>query len=102
MSDQSPDHRPVIVAGMGSLGHAVVRDLQERGEPVVCIELNGATAGVAAALHHVPVIEGDAAQPETLLRAGVDRARRHGRYVRRRCESGNRPARPHAHRAAPA
>ena len=27
------------------------------------------------ALHHAPVIEGDAAQPETLLRAGVDRAR---------------------------
>ena len=67
--------RHVIVAGMGSLGHAVVRDLQERGEPVVCIELNPAMAGAAAGLHHVPVIEGDATQPETLLRAGVDRAR---------------------------
>lgn len=67
--------RHVIVAGMGSLGHAIVRDLQERSEPVVCIELDGVTAAAAASLHHVPVIEGDATLAETLLRAGVDRAR---------------------------
>lgn len=67
--------RHVIVAGMGSLGHAVVRELQERGVPVVCIEKDSAIAVVAASLHHVPVVEGDATLAETLLRAGVDRAR---------------------------
>ena len=67
--------RHVIVAGMGSLGHAAVRDLRERGEPVVCIELDGDAAGAAAATHHVPVIEGDATRAETLLQAGADRAR---------------------------
>ncbi len=67
--------RHVIVAGMGSLGHAVVRDLQERGVQVVCIEMDSALAATAAALLHAPVIEGDATEPETLLRAGVDRAR---------------------------
>jgi hypothetical protein len=67
--------RHVIVAGMGSLGHAAVRDLQERGEQVVCIEQDSTAAALAATQHHVPVIEGDARQAETLLRAGIDRAR---------------------------
>lgn len=68
-------NRHVIVAGMGSLGQAVVRELQERGESVVCIELDSANASAAAVRHHAPVIEGDATQAETLLRAGIDRAR---------------------------
>jgi Trk K+ transport system NAD-binding subunit len=67
--------RHVIVAGMGSLGHAVVRELQERGERAVCIEQDSTAAALAARQHHVPVIEGDARQAETLLRAGIDRAR---------------------------
>lgn len=64
-----------IVAGMGSLGHAVVRALQKRGERVVCIELNHLLIEGDATLHGVPVIDGDATLAETLLRAGIDRAR---------------------------
>jgi voltage-gated potassium channel len=67
--------RHVIVAGMGAQGHAVVRELHERGGKVVCIELNPAAAALAATRHHVPVIHGDASQAESLLRAGIDRAR---------------------------
>lgn len=67
--------RHVIVAGMGSLGHAVVRDLHERGESVVCIEQDSVAAAHTAKLYRIPVIEGDATSAETLLRAGIDCAR---------------------------
>lgn len=67
--------RHVIVAGMGSLGHAVVRELHERGEQVVCIEQDSVAAALVAEQHRMPVIEGDATKAETLLRAGIDRAR---------------------------
>jgi hypothetical protein len=65
----------VIVIGMGSLGMAVVRDLNERRQSVVIIEQDPATAETAAELYRVPVIQGDASQAETLLRAGLDQAR---------------------------
>jgi voltage-gated potassium channel Kch len=64
-----------IVAGMGSLGHAVVRALQERGLPAVCIDLDRNQTDNTPSLHGVPVIDGDATLAETLLRAGIDRAR---------------------------
>jgi voltage-gated potassium channel Kch len=67
--------RHVIVAGMGSLGHAAVRELRERGEPLVCVERDPDAAAAAAHQHRVTVITGDAMEAETLLRAGLDRAR---------------------------
>ncbi len=67
--------RHVIVAGMGSLGHAAVRELRERGEPLVCVERDPEAASAAAQQHRITVITGDATEPETLLRAGLDQAR---------------------------
>ena len=67
--------RHVIVAGMGSLGFAVLRALQERGISAVCIEQDRTRMEGVAILHGVPVIEGDATSAEMLLRAGIDRAR---------------------------
>lgn len=67
--------RHVIVAGMGSLGMAVVKELHERGIPAVCIELDSARRETAPIKHGTPWIEGDATDAETLLRAGIDRAR---------------------------
>lgn len=67
--------RHFIVAGMGSLGHAAVRDLQERGEKVVCIELDAGLISGDPSLNGVPVIDGDATRAEILLLAGIDCAR---------------------------
>jgi len=67
--------RHFIVAGMGALGHAVVRELRGRGEKVVCVELDRPLMEADTSLHGVPVIDGDATLAETLLRAGIDRAR---------------------------
>lgn len=67
--------RHVIVAGMGSLGSAVVRDLHGRGVPVVCVESDPLAASEAARQHRAAVITGDATEAETLLRAGIDQAR---------------------------
>lgn len=67
--------RHVIVAGMGTLGNAVVRDLHGRGVPVVCVESDPVAASEAARQHRAAVITGDATEAETLLRAGIDQAR---------------------------
>jgi Trk K+ transport system NAD-binding subunit len=67
--------RHVIVAGMGSLGSAVVRDLHGRGVSIVCVDSAAEPADIAAQHFRVPVITGDATEAETLLRAGIDRAR---------------------------
>ncbi len=64
----------VIIAGFGLPGRAVATLLEERGEPFCVIELNAAivqrcqSAGLS-------IIEGDSAHPETLRRAGIERAR---------------------------
>jgi voltage-gated potassium channel Kch len=67
--------RHVIVAGMGSLGMAVVKELHKRGIPAVCVELDGSRREAIPLKQSVPWIEGDATDAETLLRAGIDRAR---------------------------
>lgn len=67
--------RHVIIAGMGALGMAVLKELQERGIPVVCIEMDGARLESLVLPPSVSLIEGDATEVETLIRAGIDRAR---------------------------
>ncbi len=67
------DH--VIIAGMGTLGLAVLKQLQERGIPVVCVEMDHARMESIPLTSDVPIIEGDATGAEALLRAGIDRAR---------------------------
>jgi voltage-gated potassium channel Kch len=66
------DH--VIIAGMGTLGLAVLKQFQERGIPAVCVEMDRSRVDAIPA-GSTPIIEGDATGAETLLRAGIDRAR---------------------------
>jgi voltage-gated potassium channel Kch len=67
------DH--VIVVGLGRKGQLLVPELLRRGHDVVAIEADGARTGLATvrALGGLVVV-GDARNPDTLERAGVDRA----------------------------
>jgi Trk K+ transport system NAD-binding subunit len=68
------DH--VIVAGLGSIGFRVVTGIHARGVPVVAVEPdeNGRFVAAARALD-IPVVAGDARQPEVLEQLGLSRAR---------------------------
>ncbi|MEN8375293.1 MAG: potassium channel protein [Gemmatimonadota bacterium] len=69
---QARDH--YLVCGYGALGRQIVRELTARGEQFVVVE--SAEALEEELLEsHVPVILGDATHDETLLDAGVERAR---------------------------
>jgi voltage-gated potassium channel len=69
---RASDH--YLVCGYGSLGRQIVRDLLARGEQFVVIDED---AGIEEELleEEVPVLLGDATQDDTLLGAGVERAR---------------------------
>jgi Trk K+ transport system NAD-binding subunit len=66
----------VIVAGLGSIGFRVVTGIHARGVPVVAVEPdeNGRFVAAARALD-IPVVAGDARQPEVLHQLGLARAR---------------------------
>jgi Trk K+ transport system NAD-binding subunit len=67
------DH--VIVCGLGKLGYRVTLQLLEFGQSVVAVERDADKTFIALAREcDVPVILGDARQPEVLRRAGVERA----------------------------
>jgi len=63
----------VIVVGFGPAGQAVVSALESRGIPLLVLELNPNT--VAAWRASLPIVLGDATQPEILEHAGLARAR---------------------------
>jgi voltage-gated potassium channel Kch len=65
----------VVVAGLGRKGQLLVPELLRRGHEVVVIEADDSSAGLATvrALGGLVVV-GDARSPDTLERAGVDRA----------------------------
>jgi Trk K+ transport system NAD-binding subunit len=66
----------VIVCGLGRVGYRAVLQLLDAGYEVVVIEVSWDTEFVATVLQlKVPVIRGDARDPEVLQRAGIDRAR---------------------------
>lgn len=67
------DH--VIVCGLGSVGFEVVQDLLERNIPVVVIDATPDDLNFQNLSAQVPLLIGDATQPNVLLRAGIDRAR---------------------------
>lgn len=68
------DH--VIVCGAGSIGYRVALGIADLNVPVVIVEAdeNGRFVAPARALG-IPVVIGDARQPELLIEAGVMRAR---------------------------
>ncbi len=66
------DH--IIIVGFGLNGRNLANLLMEIGTPFVVVELNGALVREAQKMG-IPVIYGDAAQPEVLHAAGVEHAR---------------------------
>jgi Trk K+ transport system NAD-binding subunit len=68
------DH--VIVAGLGSIGFRIATGIHARHVPVVVVEPdeNGRFVAAARALG-IPVVAGDARQPEVLQQLGIGRAR---------------------------
>jgi voltage-gated potassium channel len=65
----------VIVAGIGRLGYRIVQQLLDFGEEVVGIEINPENEFVHRVMDQkVPVVLGNAAHPDVLKQAGVERA----------------------------
>ena len=68
------DH--VVVAGLGRKGFALAKALRAAGERVVVIERDGGnTAAAGCRARGIPVLFGDAADRELLLKANAPRAR---------------------------
>ncbi len=62
----------LVVGGTGFIGPRVIRRLVERGEEVVCMDLNPGTASFAGMEEHVRVIRGDVTQFEDVMKAVVE------------------------------
>ncbi|MCS7066164.1 MAG: cation:proton antiporter [Fimbriimonadales bacterium] len=67
-------HDHVIIVGYGLNGRNLAHVLRELGVPFVVVELNGALVREAQK-QGIPVVYGDAANPEILKAAGILRAR---------------------------
>jgi Trk K+ transport system NAD-binding subunit len=66
----------IVLIGLGHLGFRVARALKDLGEPFVCVQLDPTAELVSAvSAWNVPIIAGDARQPDVLERAGVAQAR---------------------------
>jgi voltage-gated potassium channel len=63
-----------ILCGYGRVGRQIARDFQEAGAPFVVIDMSQASLDRAAE-DGCLVLRGDAAEDDTLRRAGIDRAR---------------------------
>jgi voltage-gated potassium channel Kch len=68
------DH--TIVCGIGEIGMQVIQNLQAAGQDVVAIDLNAESANATSCERSgVPVLKGDAKNPQVLQVAGIRRAR---------------------------
>lgn len=63
-----------IIAGFGRVGRILAQELAERKQPFVIVENNPAAAAEAESMGYLAV-EGDATEEETLIRAGIQRAK---------------------------
>ena len=61
----------IVVAGLGSIGFRLVRELARRGETVAAIEQRNSGEFIQAARHLASVVLGNAKTEETLFKAGV-------------------------------
>lgn len=64
----------LVVVGLGNVGYRVVEQLRRSGQRVVAVDHDAQADFVQAARAHIPVVLGDARVPDTLLKAGIDRA----------------------------
>lgn len=70
--EQTSEH--VIVCGFGRVGQNLAAELSELNEPFVCVDANPDRIALAEDRGFL-VVTGDAGEEETLLRAGIHRAR---------------------------
>ena len=62
----------LVLGGTGFIGPRVIRRLVERGQDVVCMDLNTDTASFAGMDDHVKVVRGDVTQFEDVMRAVIE------------------------------
>ncbi len=62
----------LVVGGTGFIGPRVIRRLVERGEEVVCMDLNPGTASFTGMEDRVKVVQGDVTQFEDVARATIE------------------------------
>jgi voltage-gated potassium channel Kch len=74
MSSPSDHSDHTIIAGYGLPGRAVAQVLQSHHVSYCVIELNAATVH-RCEKGHVPIIEGSCTDPETLKKAGIEKAK---------------------------
>ena len=70
--EQTRDH--VIICGFGRVGKILASDLRELGESLVCVDSAPERIAEAESLGYL-VVTGNAGEEETLVRAGIGRAR---------------------------
>lgn len=70
-----PEHGHVVVVGMGNVGLRVVRELTAVGVPVVAVDADQDRPFLADVRSSATVVIGDARLHDTLLRAGIAKAR---------------------------
>jgi hypothetical protein len=69
--------RHLVVCGLGHLGLRLASAFQARGERVVVVDWNPSSVALSRCRElSIPVLAGDATDPEVLRQAGVERARR--------------------------
>lgn len=73
---ETPISDHVIVVGLGNVGTRVMHDLADLGVPVVAVDKSDAARGVQGARSRgIPVIIGDASQPDILAAASISTCR---------------------------
>lgn len=65
----------LILCGLGSVGYAIAKDLLSQRIPFVVIDATPDDLHARDIAGRVPLLIGDATDPETLIKAGFDRAR---------------------------
>jgi len=68
-------HGHIIVCGLGSVGLEVAADLKRRKVPLVVVDSTPNDLHARILTARIPILVGDATNPETLQRAGVARAK---------------------------
>lgn len=74
-SQPMPKHGHVVVVGMGNVGFRVARELAAVGVPVVAVDADAGRPFLADVRTRAAVVIGDARLNETLLQAGIAKAR---------------------------
>jgi Trk K+ transport system NAD-binding subunit len=70
-----PERGHIILVGVGTVGHRVAEELHRLKAHLVVVDRNDANEYVATLRTRMPVVVGDAREPDTLIRAGIMHAK---------------------------